>query len=99
MICLDNDRSNVKRIDFLAAICDNSNINQDNKIEKMLTTVDDDNILVERKDELTVINASNQCLVAWLSTRNSHLIGYNSNFVVLLKTNDIHIFYIKLQVS
>jgi hypothetical protein len=51
------------------------------------------------RDELTVMNASNQSLVAWLSTRNSFLIGYNHNFVVILKSNQIILYHIKLQVN
>ena len=51
------------------------------------------------RDELTVMNASNQSLVAWLSTRNSFLIGYSPNFIIVLKSNEVILYNIKLQVD
>jgi hypothetical protein len=45
---MDNDHTSVKRLDFLAAVCDNNSYN-DNKIEKLLSVIDDDHILVEMK--------------------------------------------------
>lgn len=48
IMCIDDNCTTIKKLDYLASICDNNKFNE-LAIDKMLAVMNDDHLLVESK--------------------------------------------------